>query len=248
MNLHIKDGIIQDAHLGEVPILKKIITSQGNANNVRTHLPLEDPIGVTIHNTGNSDPSADALAHASWLANVEEKDALYVGAHFFVDAQRIVQTLPINEISWHAGDGMGKGNAATISIEICETSPYERSEANAMALAAALMESYQLTRLYTHEMWSGKYCPRLILVREGGWQHFVDGVARLRAADTMPPMAAPVLDNTPSQWAQDAVDWALANRFLVGDQKGNLRLHQATTREELAVILYRMAHKGGQSA
>lgn len=245
MTLHINNGLIQDSYLGEVPILQRIVTSQGSANNVRTHLPLEGPIGVTIHNTGNSAPSADALAHASWLANVEAKDALYVGAHFFADAQRIVQTLPLNEISWHAGDGMGKGNAATISIEICETSPYERCEANAMALAAALMETYQLNDLYTHEMWSGKYCPRLILVREGGWQGFVEGVARIRAAETMPPMAAPVLDNTPSPWAQEAVDWALANRFLVGDDTGNLRLHAAPTREELVAILHRITKERG---
>lgn len=243
MTLTIANGLIQDDFLGDVPILKRIVTSQGGANNVRTHLPLEGPIGVTIHNTGNSDPSSDALAHASWLTNVEAQDALYIGAHFFVDGQRIVQTLPINEISWHAGDGMGKGNAATISIEICETSPYERAEANAMALAAALMDTYNLTNLYTHEIWSGKYCPRLILVREGGWDSFVDGVARIRAAETMPPMAAPVLDNTPSPWAQDAVDWALANRFLVGDETGNFRLHTAPTREELLAILHRMATK-----
>lgn len=245
MILTIKQGIIQETTLGEVPIVQQLVSSQGTVNNVRTHLPLETPIGVTIHNTGNSAQTADALAHAAWLANVEAEDALYVGAHFFVDAQRIVQTLPVDEISWHAGDGMGKGNAATISIEICETSPYERAEANAMMLAAALMDTFNLHKLYTHEMWSGKYCPRLILVREGGWQAFVDGVARIRSVQSMSPMAAPVLDNTPSQWAQEAVDWGLANRFLVGDAHGNLRLHEATTREELVVILYRLALERG---
>lgn len=87
MTLTIANGLIQDDFLGDVPILKRIVTSQGGANNVRTHLPLEGPIGVTIHNTGNSDPSADALAHAGWLANVEAQDALYIGAHFFVSSK-----------------------------------------------------------------------------------------------------------------------------------------------------------------
>lgn len=68
-------------------------------------------------------------------------------------------------------------------------------------------------------------------------------MARIRAAEMMPAMAAPVLHNTPSPWAQDAVDWALANRFLVGDETGNFRLHTAPTREELLAILHRMATK-----
>ena len=45
MTLHINNGLIQDSYLGEVPILQRIVTSQGSANNVRTHLPLEGPIG-----------------------------------------------------------------------------------------------------------------------------------------------------------------------------------------------------------
>ena len=245
MKLTVNNGLIEEQVLGTVPIVRQVVQSVGHANNVRTHVPLEGPVGVTIHNTGNSAETADALAHARWLASVEAADELYIGAHFFVDAQRIVQTLPINEVSWHAGDGMGKGNTATISIEICETAPYERAEANAMALAAALLDTYGINDLYTHEMWSGKYCRRLILVREGGWQGFVEGVARLRAAGSMPGMAAPVLDNTASSWAQDAVDWGLANRFLVGDAQGNLRLHDVATREEVLLMLYRAAQARG---
>ena len=134
MKLSIVDGIIQDDFLGRVPIVRSIIEPQGNVRNVRTFIALDGPIGVTIHNTGNSNPSADALAHAAWLDGVEAGDGDYIGAHFFVDAQRIVQVLPINEVSYHAGDGMGRGNGATVSIEICETAPYEECEAVAAML------------------------------------------------------------------------------------------------------------------
>ena len=112
-----------------------------------------------------------------------------------------------------------------------------------MTLCAALMETYGLNDLYTHQMWSGKYCPHLILDRDGGWASFVEGVARVRAALTAPAMAAPVLDNVASIWAQEAVDWALANRFLVGDETGDLRLHAAATREEVVVFLHRLLGK-----
>lgn len=238
--LTIEDGLIMDESLDGIPIERRIVQAVPSSYCVRTGLPLQGPIGLTVHNTGNATPTADARAHASYLQNVENDGVYKVGAHLFVDAERIVQTLPLDEVSWHAGDGFGQGNQATVSIEICETAPYEQCEANAMALCAALLETYGLNDLYTHQMWNGKFCPHLILERPNGWAEFVDGVARVRAALTMPAMAAPVLDNMASGWAQEAVDWALANRFLVGDEKGDLRLHAAATREEVLVFLYRL--------
>ena len=46
-------------------------------------------------------------------------------------------------------------------------------------------------------------------------------------------------DNTPHEWAKDAVEWAVSNKLLLGDERGNLRLGDPLTREELAVILQR---------
>lgn len=243
--LTITDGLITDDVVGGVPFERQIVEPAGTTHNVRTLMPLAGLIGITVHNTGNATSTADARAHASYLRNVEADGSLYVGAHLFVDETRIVQTLPLDETSWHAGDGYGQGNRATISVEICENGDIARAEANAMTLCAALLETYGLTDLYTHQMWSGKYCPHLILDRKNGWAEFVSGVAEVRAALTAPAMAAPVLDNEASRWAQEAVDWALANRFLVGDEKGDLALHRTATREEVLVFLYRLAQAKG---
>ena len=243
--LTITNGLITDDAVSGVPFERQIVEPAGTTHNVRTLMPLAGLIGVTVHNTGNATSTADARAHASYLRNVEADGSLYVGAHLFVDETRIVQTLPLDETSWHAGDGYGQGNRATISVEICENGDIARAEANAMTLCAALLETYGLTDLYTHQMWSGKYCPHLILDRKNGWAEFVSGVAEVRAALTAPAMAAPVLDNEASRWAQEAVDWALANRFLVGDEKGDLALHRTATREEVLVFLYRLAQAKG---
>lgn len=243
--LTITDGLITDDAVGGVPFERQIVEPAGTTHNVRTLMPLAGLIGVTVHNTGNATSTADARAHASYLRNVEADGSLYVGAHLFVDETRIVQTLPLDETSWHAGDGYGQGNRATISVEICENGDIARAEANAMTLCAALLETYGLTDLYTHQMWSGKYCPHLILDRKNGWAEFVSGVAEVRAALTAPAMAAPVLDNEASRWAQEAVDWALANRFLVGDENGDLALHRTATREEVLVFLHRFAQAKG---
>lgn len=245
--LRIENGLIMDEAVGGIPIERRIVEPGTEAHCVRTLAGLSGPVGVTVHNTGNATPTADARAHASYLQNVENDGMYFVGAHLFVNAERIVQTLPLNEVSWHAGDGYGDGNMATVSVEICETSPYERCEANAMVLIAALLETYGLSDLFTHQMWSGKYCPHLILDREHGWAEFVAGVSRIRAAEQMPAMAAPMVDNVASSWAQEAVDWALANRFLVGGEGGDLRLHAPATREEVLVFLHRICGEGAQA-
>ena len=46
-------------------------------------------------------------------------------------------------------------------------------------------------------------------------------------------------DNTPDDYAKDAVDWAQNNRILLGTADGNLKLHEPVTRQDLLVILYR---------
>lgn len=47
------------------------------------------------------------------------------------------------------------------------------------------------------------------------------------------------MDNTPADWAADAVEWAKESGILYGDETGNLRLHEACTREMMLVFLYR---------
>ena len=47
-------------------------------------------------------------------------------------------------------------------------------------------------------------------------------------------------DNTPSDWAKPAVDFAVDNDILFGDNNGNYQLQKTCTRQEMLVFLYRM--------
>ena len=47
-------------------------------------------------------------------------------------------------------------------------------------------------------------------------------------------------DNTPSAWAADAVKWCVDNKILLGDQNGDLMLHQPMTREQACLVVKRM--------
>lgn len=51
---------------------------------------------------------------------------------------------------------------------------------------------------------------------------------------------ANVKDNTPDSWAKEAVEWAVNNKILMGDEKGNYKLHDDCTRQEMLVFLNRL--------
>ena len=48
-----------------------------------------------------------------------------------------------------------------------------------------------------------------------------------------------VKDNTPDAWAAEAVNYAVTNGILYGDENGNYKLHNDCTRQEMLVFLYR---------
>lgn len=63
------------------------------------------------------------------------------------------------------------------------------------------------------------------------------------AAEVNRRMDAEAKDNTPAAWSKEAVEWATSKGIMLGDDKGNLRLRDGVTREELCVMLYRAIGK-----
>lgn len=173
--LNIVNGIIQDKFIDGIPVKIKIVEPKGD-RNVRTLIKMTEVIGITNHNTANSDPTAGDELHAQWLQNVENADEQYVSVHLFVDQDSITQTIPMDEVTYNAGDGSGDGNRKTISIEICENANVLKAEDNAKKLNAAVILTYSKLKLYKHQDWSGKYCPHIILDRANGWINFIADV------------------------------------------------------------------------
>lgn len=135
--------------------------------------------GVTIHQTGNPSKGAGAVNHAAYLQNSGKN--IQASWHYCVDDHVITQSIPENEIAWHAGDGYGDGNYKTIAIEICINSDGNMRKAcdNAAELAADILKRYGLgtEHLFQHHDWSGKNCPAQL--RSGipyDWKTFQDKV------------------------------------------------------------------------
>ncbi|MCH7321802.1 N-acetylmuramoyl-L-alanine amidase [Solibacillus sp. MA9] len=139
------------------------------------------PLYVTIHNTGNRGKGANAKAHNNLIHNLAGKsvrDTSHVSWHAAVDEDYIYIHIPFNETAWHCGDGAkGNGNSKSIGLEICMHSDqkhYEQAEENAIALTVHLICFYKLSanEVRPHQDWSGKYCPELIMRRDGNFAKY----------------------------------------------------------------------------
>ena len=161
--------------------IKKIFAPEGS--KCRPGSPLNFA-GVTIHNTGNKSKTADAMNHAAYLqGSGKNKTASW---HYCVDESVITQSIPENEMAWHAGDGgLGFGNSRTIAIEICmnDGGNLEAATDKAAKLTAFILSRYghktalSGKNLFQHYHHSGKNCPEMI--RKGkpyGWSTFIGKV------------------------------------------------------------------------
>ncbi|WP_070000511.1 peptidoglycan recognition protein family protein [Cellulosilyticum sp. I15G10I2] len=126
---------------------------------------------IVVHNTANE--TSDARSERNYLTNITNTSD--TSWHIVVDEREIIEAIPLNEVAHHAGSSVG--NEYGIGIEICESGNYEQSEENAIKLIAYLMKYYKipLSRVTTHQHFSGKACPRLILEN---WDAFIDKVEK----------------------------------------------------------------------
>lgn len=128
---------------------------------------------ITIHNTAND---ASAMSEISYMLSNNNA----VSYHFAVDDAGVVQGIPLDRNTWNAGDGNGKGNRSSISMEICYSKSggerFMKAEQNAAYLTAALLQErgWGIERVKKHQDWSGKYCPHRTL--DMGWHRFLDMV------------------------------------------------------------------------
>lgn len=61
-----------------------------------------------------------------------------------------------------------------------------------------------------------------------------------------PAPEQPALDNTPSAWSKEAVEWATGNGLMVGGSNGDLMLRSPITREQFCVMLKRYHDRFGK--
>lgn len=140
------------------------------------------PTFITDHDTGNAGRGADAEMHNRYIhnmANYEPKDTTHVSWHLSVDERFIYQHIPFDENAWHCGDGGGatSGNLTSIGVEKCMNVDGDRkaTEENAIALHVYLLKNVikkTPANVVPHQHWSGKFCPAVILKRDGSFNPY----------------------------------------------------------------------------
>lgn len=166
------------------------------ASNTKTRPGIKMvPKYITIHETDNTAAGANDEAHAGLQANGNSRTASW---HYQVDDNSIWQSLPDNEVGWHAGDGRGPGNYSSIAIEICVNSDgnYLKACENAAWLTKHLMDKHgiSLENVVQHNKWSGKNCPRHLRAGDwgiawGGFISLVQGQAQPAPAPVVTPVS-----------------------------------------------------------
>lgn len=154
---------------------------------------------ITVHETANRNPGADAQAHANLQSRGNVRSASW---HYTVDDHSVFQSFPDDVQCWHAGDGGGAGNMQSIGIEICvnDDGDYAKAVANAAWLVGVLMARHGIpaSNVVQHNRWSGKNCPTLLRSGERGigWGDFIAMTGSVAPVSNPTPATKPTAAST----------------------------------------------------
>ena len=185
---------------------------------------------IVIHDTGNSDKGADAENHYKYF-NGGNRNA---SADFFVDDHEIWQVNDYNKnYSWHCGSYNDSGitNKNSVGIEICINADgnYDKAVSNTIELVKELMRELSVPWecVVRHYDASGKICPQTMSTNNwAAWKEFKE---RLKGGSSMT-----------EDWAKEAIEWAVENKILYGDENGDYQLDKPCTRREMVAFLHRL--------
>ena len=205
--------------------------------------------GIMVHSTGCNNTSVSSYLN-HW--NQLRPGGRQVCVHAFVGklpdgSVGTYQTLPWDMVGWHSGQG-ANGNAnfmGYIGFEICEDdltdkTYFDQVYREAVELCAYLCQLCSLTEkdIICH---SEGYA-RGIASNHADVMHWFPKFGKSMdtfRADVKAMLTVHPCDNTPADWARDAVGWAIENDLLKGDDTGDLMLRSPITREQFCVMLKR---------
>lgn len=205
--------------------------------------------GIMVHSTGCNNTSVSSYLN-HW--NQLRPGGRQVCVHAFVGklpdgSVGTYQTLPWDMVGWHSGQG-ANGNAnfmGYIGFEICEDdltdrSYFEKVYREAVELCVYLCQLYGLTEkdIICH---SEGYM-RGIASNHADVMHWFPKFGKSMDTfreDVRKQLLSQSCDNTPADWAIDAVSWAIENDLLKGSTDGDLMLRSPITREQFCVMLKR---------
>lgn len=180
-------------------------------SNTRPGTRQQTPRAIVLHFTAN--PGAGAINHYNYFNN--GAGGRYASAHYFVDKENIIQTIPDNETAFHANErgtsklsylqGLtssngykGNANSGSIGIEMCiekDGSYHPETLKRTYWLVTYLQNKYKLglDRVVRHYDITGKSCPGRYLTTST-WNAFKQQIPRTLGS-VRPPEPQPTPGN-----------------------------------------------------
>ncbi len=137
---------------------------------------------ITIHETSEGTdfaPENRTIEYYEDRLKNPPKGLEQIGYHFLVSDKRVVQFIPLNFRTAHAGSTEGN-NSLAIERLVNKNIDFPKAIANQAKLTATLMHKYgiPITHVVPHTYWNPrKSCPaRLLAGMFGGWDGFISQV------------------------------------------------------------------------
>ena len=171
------------------------------------------------------------------------REQVGASAHYFVDENTVVQSVPDEYVAWHCGGNVYYHdkcrNSNSIGIEIC--TKYQDGQysfapdavARAQELTRQLMKKYDIPvdRVIRHWDVTHKACPApFVGAGQTAWEEFKGGLIMYQKFENVP------------DWAKPTVEKLVDKGWLTGDGNGNLNLTNDMVR--MLVILDRAGNFG----
>lgn len=176
---------------------------------------------IVIHYTANNGDTANGNCNYFSSAN------RYASAHYFVDENKIVQSVLDENTAWSVGANIYKHsycrNSNSISIEMCSRKDsygnyYIKPETvnNTIKLTKYLMEKYNIPvkNVLRHYDVTGKMCPKPFVVDESLWTNFKNNLVGNR--EGIEGMRYKNISEVPS-WSKDFIS-GLINEGSIADK------------------------------
>lgn len=207
---------------------------------------------LVIHYTAGIGDTAEG--NGKYFATHDTNDT---SAHYFVDENSIVQSVPDEACAFHCGAKSYKHpecrNDNSIGIEMCSDKDargnYIITEAtvnNAIKLTKHLMEKYNIdtNHILRHYDVTGKLCPEPWVRDESKWIAFKNKLEEsIMTYEQFKEYMNKYLDELsklePSDWSKEAREWAEGIGLIKGDNFGNKQYKSFCTREQIVTFLER---------
>ena len=184
---------------------------------------------IVVHYTANNGDTAEG--NGKYFSGADRNTS----AHYFVDEDKVVQSVLDKNTAWHCGAKTYKHkkcrNENSIGVEMCSEKNNEgqyeinqKTQLNAVEVVKWLMKKYHIPveNVLRHYDVTGKLCPEPLVKNQKLWLDFKQKL--LQSKEVQKEMVYNYIDENMPAWARPTIQKLVDKGALQGNEKGELLL------------------------